>query len=69
MEWKGKIINNIDEKIKSLSSKTSLKFCKSILQQNNPLKTLNNIHNQFVVASIDTVFPLISAGSEISTAL
>ena len=58
MEWKGKVIDTVDEKIRTLSNKTSSKFYKSALQQNNqsntlndihnPLNTLNGIHNQFV---------------------
>ena len=45
MERKGKIINKVDEKIKPLPNKTSSKFYKSLLQQNNTLYTLNDIHN------------------------
>ena len=35
MEWKDRVIGNADEKIKTLSNKTSSKFHKSVLQQNN----------------------------------
>ena len=55
MERKGKIINKVDEKIKPLSNKTSSKFYKSFLQQNNTLNTLNDIHNQFGVSQIDPI--------------
>ena len=36
MEWKGKVIDKVDEKIKTLPRKASSKFHKSVLQQNNP---------------------------------
>ena len=53
MEWKGKVINKVDKKIKTLSNKTSSKFHKGVLQQNSPLNTLNDIHHQFVVTALD----------------
>ena len=53
MEWKGKVINKIAEKIKHFSSKASSKFFKSLLQQSNSLNTLNDIQNQFVVTPTD----------------
>ena len=53
MEWKGKVINKFDEKTKTLSNKTSSKFYKSGLQQNNPVNTLNNNYNQFLVTPIN----------------
>lgn len=52
MEWKGKIIDKIDEK-KKLSNKTYLKFYKSVLQQSNLLNTLYGIHNPLAVTPID----------------
>ena len=54
MEWKGKgkSSDEFNEKIKT-SNKTSSKFHKIALQQSNPLNTLNDIHNQFVVTPID----------------
>ena len=53
MERKSKVIDKVDEKISSFSSKASSKFHKSLLQQNNPLNTLNDIHNQFAVTPIN----------------
>ena len=42
-----------DEKIRTFIRKVSSKFHKSVLQQNKPLNTLNDIHNWFVVIQID----------------
>ena len=42
-----------DEKIRTFFRKVSSKFHKSVLQQNKPLNTLNDIHNWFVVTQID----------------
>ena len=42
MEWKDRVIDSVDEKIKS----------KSVLPQNNSLNTLSDIQNQFVVNPI-----------------
>ena len=53
MECKRKVNDNVNEKVKALSNETSSKFHKSILQQNNPLNTLNDIHNQFVFTQKD----------------
>ena len=53
MEWKGTVTVKIDEKIKTLSNKTFSTVLKSVLEQNNPLNTLINIHNQIVVTSVD----------------
>ena len=36
MEWKGKSIDRVDEKIKTMSSKTSWKFDKIVPQESNP---------------------------------
>ena len=47
MEWKGKVFDKADEKIKTAS-----KIDKSLLQQNNPLNTLNDINNQIVLTLI-----------------
>ena len=52
MEWKDRIIDKADEKIKTLSNKTSSKFRKSVLHQSKSLNTLNNIQNQFIVNAI-----------------
>ena len=49
IEWKSKVIDKVDQKIRTLSIKTFSKFHMRVLKQNNPLKTLNNFHNQFVV--------------------
>ena len=38
------------KKKKTLSNKTSSKFCKYVIQQNNQLNTLNDIHDQFDVS-------------------
>ena len=61
MEWKGKVIDRIDENIKTLSKKTSPKFHKSVLLQSKPFYSLNFIQNQFVVnpkdkANVDIAF-------------
>ena len=53
IEWKSKVIDKVDQKIKTLSIKTFSKFHMRVLKQNNPLKTLNNFHNQFVVMPND----------------
>lgn len=53
MEWKRKVLDKVDGKIKTLSNKKSSKFHKSIHQENNPLNILNNIHSQFFVTSVD----------------
>ena len=53
MEWKVKVIDKFDEKLKTLSYKTFLKFHKSVFQQNNPLYSLNGIQDQFVVTTVD----------------
>ena len=42
-----------DEKIRTFFRKVSSKFHESVLQQNKPLNTLNDIHNWFVVTQID----------------
>ena len=42
-----------DEKIRTFFRKVSSKFHKSVLQQNKPLNTLNDIPNWFVVTQID----------------
>ena len=42
----------MEEKIKILFNKTSSNFHKSVHHQNNPLVTLNDIYNQFVVTPI-----------------
>ena len=55
MVWKGNVIDKVDEKIKTLPKKTFLKFQESVLQQRNPLNTLNDIHNQFDVTPVDGV--------------
>ena len=39
--------------LKTLFNKTSSKFHTSVLHQNNPLNTLNDIYNQFAVTLID----------------
>ena len=52
MEWKGKVINKVDEKIKAFSNKASSKMHKSV-QQNKTLNTFNDIHKQFVVIPIN----------------
>ena len=49
MGWKEKVINRIDESIKTLSDKTSSKPHKGVVQQGNPINNLNGIQNQFVV--------------------
>ena len=61
MEWKGKVIDRIDENIKTLSKKTSSKLHKSVLLQSKPFYSLNFIQNQFVVnpkdkANVDIAF-------------
>ena len=54
MEWKGKFINNADGKLKTLLNKTYLKFHhKCMLRQNNPINTLNDVRNQFVVTPVN----------------
>ena len=53
MQWKGKLIKKVDEKIITLSNKTCWKFHKSVLQQNKPLNTLTYTHNEFVVTPTD----------------
>ena len=53
MEWKGKVINKVDEKVKTLSIEISSKLYKSVLQQNMSLNTLNDVHNHFVVTQVD----------------
>ena len=53
MEWERKVIDKVDKKIQILSNKISSKFRKSLLLQKNLLNTLNDIHNQFVVITID----------------
>ena len=54
MDWKGKIkVDKVDEKMKILCNKTSLKFHKSLNQQNSSLNILNDIQNQFVATPID----------------
>ena len=55
IDWKGKAINNIDEKMKTFSNKTSSKFHKNVILQNKPLNILNEIPNQFDVTPIDKV--------------
>ena len=55
LQWKVNVIYKVGEKMKMLSNKTSSKFHKSVLEQNNPLNILNDIHNQFVVTPIDKV--------------
>ena len=52
LEWKSKVIDKDGEKIKTWPNKTSLEFHKIVLQQNNPLNTLSDIHNQFVVTPL-----------------
>ena len=53
-EWKYKVISKADEKIKILSNNTSGKdVYEYVLQQKEPLNTLINIHNEFVVTPID----------------
>ena len=51
--WNGGVIDKVDENMKTLSSKTSSKFHMGKLQQNNPLNTLNDIHIQFVIISLE----------------
>ena len=41
------------KKYKTLSNKTFSTVLKSVLEQNNPLNTLIDIHNQIVVTSVD----------------
>ena len=53
MEWKGKVINKVDEKVKTLSIEISSKLHKSVLQQNMSLNALNDVHNHFVVTQVD----------------
>ena len=53
MEWKDKVIDKLDVKIKILSNKTSSKFHKSVLPQKNLLSTLNDIRNKFAVTPVD----------------
>ena len=52
-EWKDKVIHKVVVKINTLFNKTSLKFHKSVLDQVNPLNTLNDIHSQFFVTPPD----------------
>ena len=51
----GQVIDKVDERIKTFSNKTSSKFDKSEVQQNNPVNTLNDIHSQIVPTPIDKV--------------
>ena len=44
MEWKGKVINNDNEKMKTFYNETSSKVLQIVLQQNNSLNTFNDIH-------------------------
>ena len=53
MEWNGKVINKVDEKVKTLSIEISSKLHKSVLQQNMSLNALNDVHNHFVVTQVD----------------
>ena len=46
MGWKGKVIDKVDKKI-TLSNNTSSKFHNSVLQQNNPLNTLNDLESVY----------------------
>ena len=41
MELKGKVIDKVDEKIKTFSNNASSKFYNSVLQQNKSLNILN----------------------------
>ena len=43
-----KVIDKLDEKMTNVSSKTSSKFQKNILQQKNSLNTWNDIHNSLL---------------------
>ena len=45
MKWKGKVIDRVKEKLKTLFKKFFSKFHKSVLQQKNQLNTLNDIKN------------------------
>ena len=45
MERKSKVTDKVDEKIKTVTSKSSSKFRKSVFQQGNPLNSLTDIHN------------------------
>ena len=53
MKWKGKVIDKVYEKTKTLFKKTYLNYHKSLLRKSNPLNTLNDIHIYFVVTQID----------------
>ena len=53
MESKSKVVDKVDAKVKTLSNKTSSKFHKTVLQQNNPLYILNDIRNQFLATTLD----------------
>ena len=44
MEWKGKVINNDNEKMKTFYNETSSKVLQIVLQQNNSLNTFNDFH-------------------------
>ena len=45
-EWKGRVINEVNENIRTLFKKRSPKFHTNVLQQNNLVIILINIHNQ-----------------------
>ena len=51
--WMDKVIDIIDEKIKTLPKKRPSKYHKIFLQQKNPLNALNDTQNQFVVIPRD----------------
>ena len=53
MERKSKVTDKVDGKIKTVTNKSTSKFRKSAFQQGNPLDSLTDIHNQFVVTPID----------------
>ena len=55
MERKCNVINKVDKKIKTLPSEPFSKFHENVHQQNNPLNTLNDFYNHFVVTPIDEV--------------
>ena len=52
-KWKYKVISKVAEKNKKVFNNISVKYYKKVLQQKDPLHTLNILYNELVVIPVD----------------